>query len=88
MARISTYALDTVISNLDTLVGTDAEDSSITKNYKISSLIGFISANLNLLAFADDAAAGVGAIPSGALYKTSGAGASPLNVAGIVMVKQ
>jgi len=51
-------------------------------------LISFIAANLNLQAFDDDAAAGVGAIASGALYKTTGNGAAPLNVAGIVMVKQ
>ena len=88
MARIATYALDTSISNLDKLVGTDAEDSSITKNYQINSLISFIAANLNLQAFDDDTAAGVGTIASGALYKTTGNGAAPLNVAGIVMVKQ
>ena len=34
MARISTYALDTIISNSDKLVGTDAENSENTKNYK------------------------------------------------------
>jgi hypothetical protein len=88
MARITTYALDTTISNLDKLVGTDADDSNLTKNYQINTLISFIAANLNLQAFDDDAAAGVGAIASGALYKTTGNGAAPLNVAGIVMVKQ
>jgi len=88
MARIATYALDTNISNLDKLVGTDADDSNITKNFQINSLIDFISANLNLLPFDDDTAAGVGNIASGALYKTTGSGAAPLNVAGIVMVKQ
>lgn len=60
MARISTYALDTSISNNDKLVGTDAEDSNITKNYKIDAFIAFVSGNLNLQAFADDAAAGTG----------------------------
>jgi len=88
MARISTYALDTSISNNDKLVGTDAEDSNITKNYKIDAFIAFVSGNLNLQAFADDAAAGTGGIASGKLYKTSGTAAAPLNVAGIVMVKQ
>ena len=51
MARISTYALDTSISNNDKLVGTDAEDSNITKNYKIDAFIAFVSGNLNLQAF-------------------------------------
>ena len=88
MARISTYALDASISTDDKLVGTDAEDSNITKNYQIGAFMTFITGNLNLDAFADDAAAGVGGIVSGKLYKTSGTGASPLNVAGIVMVKQ
>lgn len=88
MARITTYALDTTISSLDKLVGTDADDSNLTKNYQVNTLISFIAANLNLQAFDDDAAAGVGAIASGALYKTTGNGAAPLNVAGIVMVKQ
>ena len=88
MARISTYALDASISTNDKLVGTDAEDSNITKNYQIGAFMAFITGNLNLDAFADDAAAGVGGIVSGKLYKTSGTGASPLNVAGIVMVKQ
>jgi len=88
MARITTYALDTTISSLDKLVGTDADDSNLTKNYQINTLISFIAANLNLQAFDDDAAAGVGAIASGALYKTTGDGSAPLNVAGIVMVKQ
>lgn len=43
MARISKYALDTSISNLDKLVGTDAEDSNITKNYTIESIGKFIA---------------------------------------------
>ncbi len=88
MARISTYALDTSISGSDKLVGTDAEDNNVTKNYQIDNFITFISGNLNLQAFADDAAAGTGGITSGELYKTSGEGDSPLDVAGIVMVKE
>jgi len=38
MARITTYALDSNISLNDKLVGTDADDNSITKNYSIDSL--------------------------------------------------
>ena len=41
-----------------------------------------------LSAYADDAAAGAAGIPTGDLYQTNGSGAAPLNVAGIVMVKQ
>jgi hypothetical protein len=42
----------------------------------------------SLPAFADDAAAGAGGILTNMLYQTDGAGAAPLNVAGIVMIKQ
>lgn len=51
---------------------------TITKKVKMSAL----------QSFADDAAAGTGGIAQNELYQTSGAGAAPLNVAGIVMVKQ
>ena len=39
-------------------------------------------------AYADDTAAGVGGLTAGQIYQTTGAGASPLNVAGIMMIKQ
>ena len=38
--------------------------------------------------YADDADAGANGLVAGDRYQTSGAGASPLNVAGIVMIKQ
>lgn len=41
-----------------------------------------------LPAYADDAAAGLGGLLNGDRYQTSGAGSAPLNVAGIVMIKQ
>ncbi len=41
MARISTYALDTSISRDDKLVGTDAEDSNITKNFSVGDMVDF-----------------------------------------------
>lgn len=40
------------------------------------------------LPFADDTAAGNGGIVTGKRYQTDGTGAAPLNIAGIVMVKQ
>ncbi len=43
MARISTYDRDLVLSRDDILIGSDAGDSSITKNYSVGSLIDFIS---------------------------------------------
>lgn len=38
--------------------------------------------------YADDTAAGVGGLVAGDMYVTDGAGAAPLNIAGILMVKQ
>ena len=43
MARISTYDRDLVISRDDIIIGSDAQNSSITKNYSVGSLIDFIS---------------------------------------------
>ncbi len=43
MARISTYDRDLVLSRDDILIGSDAQNSSITKNYSVGSLIDFIS---------------------------------------------
>lgn len=42
----------------------------------------------SMQSFADDAAAGIGGLVAGDMYQTTGAGAAPLNVAGIVMLKQ
>ena len=39
-------------------------------------------------AYADDAAAGAAGLPKDKLYQTDGTAAAPLNVAGIVMIKQ
>lgn len=44
--------------------------------------------NALLPAFDDDTAAGIGGLVLGDIYQTTGNGANPLNVAGIVMVKQ
>ena len=41
-----------------------------------------------LPAYADDAAATADSLPGGSLYQTNGNGAAPLDVAGIVMIKQ
>lgn len=41
-----------------------------------------------LPAYADDADAGVGGLVTGDLYQTDGTGGAPLNVAGILMIKQ
>jgi len=48
MARISTYAVDSTIAPNDKLIGTDAEDSDLTKNYRISDLSAYIGTQLKL----------------------------------------
>jgi hypothetical protein len=45
MARISTYGLDTSISREDLLIGTDAEDNKMTKNYSVGSIADFMVKN-------------------------------------------
>ena len=42
----------------------------------------------NLSAYQDDAAAQAAGLPQGYLYQTDGTGAAPLDVAGIIMIKQ
>ncbi len=46
MARISKYAIDSNITGIDKLVGTDADDNDITKNFEISDLTTYISEQL------------------------------------------
>ena len=48
MARISTYAVDSTIAPNDKLIGTDAEDSDLTKNYMVSDLSAYIGTQLRL----------------------------------------
>ena len=67
-------------------IGTDTptEKLDIDGNLKVS---GEITAS-GIPSYADDAAAGVGGLSTGEVYQTDGTGASPLNVAGILMIKQ
>lgn len=48
MAKISTYPIDSSVSLADYVIGTDAEDSNITKNYTIGSLIALAAQNIDL----------------------------------------
>lgn len=51
MAKISTYAPDSLISVDDKLIGTDAENSNITKNFLVGDLLTFIGSNLTNLPY-------------------------------------
>ena len=66
-------------------LSSDAESINITNDLDPTDGKIFIT---GLPSFADDAAAGLGGIASNRLYQTDGSGAAPLNVAGIVMIKQ
>jgi hypothetical protein len=73
------------------VIGFEAQPSSAGVSNEIT--IGNLSNDRlrfpgSLPAFDDDAAAGVGGILTNMLYQTTGAGAAPLNAAGIVMIKQ
>ena len=77
--------------NNNLVIGYAAQSSSATVNNEIT--IGNNSHNNirlpgSLPAFDDDAAAGAGGLLTNMLYQTTGAGVAPLNVAGIVMIKQ
>ena len=84
MAKISTYATATPAA-ADLVLGTDSGSADATKNFTVQSLF---EAAITLAPYNDDTAAGVGGLVAGQLYQTTGAGAAPLNAAGIVMVKQ
>lgn len=54
-----------------------------------ASYIKFLTQGLTTLAaYDDDAAAGTAGLTTGMIYQTTGAGAAPLDAAGIVMIKQ
>jgi len=61
MARITTYVTDSAISPLDKLIGTDADDSNLTKNYLISDLAAYFSGS-----------GGLPALPLGSVYVGAG----------------
>lgn len=48
MARISTYPVDSSVNGLDILIGSDADDANITKNYRINSISAYTKSTLNL----------------------------------------
>jgi hypothetical protein len=47
MAKISTYTADNSLSDSDMVIGTDAEDTNITKNYRLGDIATFIEAGID-----------------------------------------
>lgn len=43
MARLSSYAADSVVSRNDILIGSDADNTNVTRNFSVGSLVDFIS---------------------------------------------
>ena len=91
--KISKTSIDTTISD-----GTDTSSIINNKlNINVSVTDGTFSKSITITktdisitldAYADDADAGAGGLTTGMMYQTDGTGASPLNVAGILMIKQ
>lgn len=50
MARISTYTADNSLSDSDMVIGTDAEDTNITKNYRLGDIATFVEARFDFAA--------------------------------------
>ena len=74
----------------DILIGSDPSVSgNPTKNFLMGDVSVFIQTQIGAIAaYNDNAAAIVGGLAAGQLYQTTGAGAAPLNAAGIVMIVQ
>jgi hypothetical protein len=79
MGFISEYPKDTNISLTDKLLGTDAENSSATKNFEIADFISFVKSTdtfvsktgMILPAYPDNAAAILGGLAVNSIYKTA-----------------
>lgn len=80
------------VDNNDIILRSDDTTLATTSTIQLTpTSINYNAANHNMVGltdFADDAAAGAGGLVTGDLYQTNGSGAAPLNVAGIVMIKQ
>lgn len=70
MAKISSYTTDASVSYSDKLIGTDAEDSNITKNYTIGSILSLPLPSVPV--YADNAAALAGGLVAGNVYRITG----------------
>tara|TARA_R100000742_G_C4181176_1_gene16256 strand:+ start:53 stop:325 length:273 start_codon:yes stop_codon:yes gene_type:complete len=90
MAIITTYPLDPSPSKGDYLIGSKITNTGTqinpTKNFTIDSVVSVVLSALPK--YDDNADAIAGGLSAGQQYQTSGLGAAPLNVAGIVMIVQ
>jgi hypothetical protein len=70
MAKISSYTTDASVSYSDKLIGTDAEDSNVTKNYTIGSILSMPLPTVPV--YANNAAALAGGLVVGNVYRITG----------------
>jgi hypothetical protein len=70
MAKISSYSTDNTVSYSDKLIGTDAQDSNITKNYTIGSILAMPLPSVPV--YANNAAALSGGLVAGNVYRITG----------------
>ena len=89
MAIITTYPLAQPVKG-DYLVGSKISNTGTqinpTKNFTVGSVVSVVLSTLPQ--YDDNAAALLGGLGVGEQYQTTGLGAAPLNVAGIVMIVQ
>lgn len=72
MAKISSYSTDASVSYNDKLIGTDAEDSNITKNFTIGSILSMPLPSVPV--YANNAAAIAAGLVVGRVYRITGTG--------------
>ncbi len=72
MAKISTYSTDATLSYTDKLIGTDSQDSNITKNYTIGSILSMPLPSVPV--YANNAAALAAGLVVGNVYRITGTG--------------
>lgn len=72
MAKISSYPNDTTLSYEDKLIGTDAQDDNVTKNFTIGSILAMPLPNVPV--YANNAAAIAGGLVAGNVYRITGTG--------------
>ena len=70
MAKISSYSTDATVSYTDKLIGTDAQDSNITKNYTVGDILSLPLQSVPV--YANNAAALAGGLVVGKLYRITG----------------
>jgi hypothetical protein len=70
MAKISSYSTDNTVSYSDKLIGTDAQDSNITKNFTIGSILSLPLPSVPV--YANNAAALAGGLVAGNVYRITG----------------